>query len=70
MTTGKDYRSPAKKCFVRAQETDSEESRQALLEMANYWMDAAMRTECLGDSRVEPEQQAAYPAPLMQRVLL
>jgi hypothetical protein len=64
MTTGKDYRSPAKKCFVRAQETDSEESRQALLEMANYW------TECLGDSRVEPEQQAAYPAPLMQRVLL
>jgi hypothetical protein len=50
------------------QETDSEESRQALLEMPNYWMDAAMRTECLGDSRVEPEQQAAYPAPLMQRV--
>ena len=70
MTTAKDYRSHAKKCFVRAQETDSEESRLALLGMANYWMDAAMRTECLGDSRVEPEQQAAYPAPLMQRVLL
>jgi hypothetical protein len=59
MTTAKDYRTYAKKCFTRAQETNSEESRQALLEMASYWMDAAMRTECLGDSRLEPEQQAA-----------
>ena len=40
------------RCFVRAQETDSEELRQASLEMASYWMDAAVRTECLGDSRV------------------
>jgi hypothetical protein len=55
MTTAKEYRAHAKKCFVRAQETDSEELRQASLEMANYWMDAAMRTECLGDSRVEAE---------------
>ena len=39
--------------------TDSEELRQASLEMASYWMDAAMRTECLGDSHIEPEQQAA-----------
>jgi hypothetical protein len=60
MTTAKDYRTHAKKCFIRAQETNSEESRQALLEMASYWMDAAMRTECLRDSRLEPEQQAAY----------
>jgi hypothetical protein len=59
MTTAKDYSTHAKKCFIRAQETNSEESRQALLEMASYWMDAAMRTECLGDSRLEPEQQAA-----------
>jgi len=53
MTTAKEYRTHAKRCFVRAQETDSEELRQASLEMASYWMDAAMRTECLGDSRVE-----------------
>jgi hypothetical protein len=57
MPTAKEYCTHAKKCFVRAQVTDSEESRQASLEMASYWMDAAMRTECLGDSRVEPEQQ-------------
>ena len=49
----------AKKRFVRAQETDSEELWQASLEMASYWMDAAMRTECLGNSCIEPEQQAA-----------
>jgi hypothetical protein len=61
MTTAKEYRAHAKKCFVRSRETDSEESRRASLEMASYWMDAAMRTECLGDSRVDPEQQAAYP---------
>jgi hypothetical protein len=59
MTTAKEYREHAKKCFVRAQETDSKELRQASLEMATYWMDAAMRTECLGESRVEAEQQAA-----------
>ena len=59
MTTAKKYRAHSKKCFVRAQETDSEELRQASLEMASYWMDAAMRTECLGDSHIEPEQQAA-----------
>ena len=59
LMTAKEYRAHAKKCFVRAQETDSEELRQASLEMASYWMDAAMRMECLGDSRVEPEQQAA-----------
>jgi hypothetical protein len=34
-------------------ETDSEELRQASLEMASYWMGAAMRAEYLGDSRVE-----------------
>jgi hypothetical protein len=55
----KNYRTHAKKCFIRAQGTNSEESRQALLEMASYWMDAAMRTECLDDGRLEPEQQAA-----------
>jgi hypothetical protein len=59
MTTAKEYRAYAKECFVRAQETDSEELRRASLEMARYWMDAAMKVECLGDSRVEPEQQAA-----------
>ena len=58
MTTAKEYCTHAKKCFVRAQETDSDETQQASLEMASYWMDASMRTECLGDSRVEPEQQA------------
>ena len=59
LITAKEYRAHAKKCFVRAQETDSEELRQASLEMASYWIDAAMRTECLGDSCIEPEQQAA-----------
>jgi hypothetical protein len=59
MTTAKEYRAHAKKCFIRAQDTETEELRQASLEMASYWMDAAMRTECLGDSRVEPEQHAA-----------
>jgi hypothetical protein len=57
--TKQDYRAFAKKCFMRAQEADSEESRRASLEMANYWMEAAMRTECLGDSHVEPKQSAA-----------
>jgi hypothetical protein len=59
MTMAKEYRAHAKKCFARAQETESEDLRQASLEMATYWMDAAMRTECLGDSHTEPEQQAA-----------
>jgi len=55
MITAKEYRAHAKKCFARAQETESEEFRQASLEMASYWIDAAMRTECLGDSHTEPE---------------
>ena len=59
MTTAKEYRARAKKCFARAQEAKGEELRRASLEMASYWMDAAMQTESLGDSRFEPEQQAA-----------
>jgi hypothetical protein len=59
MTRAKEYRAHAKKCFFCAQETNSEELRQASLDMASYWMDAAMRTECVDDTRVEPEQQAA-----------
>lgn len=59
MTTAKEYRAHAKKCFARAQETQSEGVRQASFEMATYWMDAAMRTDCSGDSRVEAERQAA-----------
>ena len=59
MTTAEEYRTRAKSCFVQAQETDSGELRQVLLEMASYWIDAAMRTECLGDGRVVAEQQAA-----------
>jgi hypothetical protein len=54
-----DYRAYAKQYFASAQETDSEESRRALLEMASYWMEAAMRTESLGDSHVEPKRSAA-----------
>ena len=69
MTTAKEYRTHAKSCFARAQETDSEESRQASLEMASYWMDADMRTECLGDSRLEAEQQAAYPQIASQNLM-
>jgi hypothetical protein len=59
MTTAKECRAHAKQCFARAQETESEELRQASLEMASYWLDAAMRTECLGNKRAEPEQQAS-----------
>jgi hypothetical protein len=54
------YRECAKKCFVWAQEADSEELRRSSLEMASYWMEAAMRAECLGDSPVEPKQSAAW----------
>jgi hypothetical protein len=54
-----DYRAYAKQYFVSAQEADTEESRRALLEMASYWMEAAMRTESLGDSPVEPKRSAA-----------
>ena len=66
MTTAKEYCTHAKRCFVRAQETDSEELRQASLAMASYWMDAAMRMECLGDSRDEPEQRRLI-IPLKQK---
>ena len=59
----------AKKRFVRAQETDSEELWQASLEMASYWMDAAMRTECLGNSCIEPEQQAAQPGRFLDKIV-
>jgi hypothetical protein len=59
MARANDYREYAKKCFVWAQQADGEELRRASLEMASYWMDAAMRTECLGDSHVEPKQGAA-----------
>jgi hypothetical protein len=75
MTTAKEYRTHAKSCFARAQETDSEESRQASLEMASYWMDAAMRTECLsgsqtGDSAIADEvtEEAARHRPAMVSV--
>jgi hypothetical protein len=53
MTKAKEYCTCAKRCFVQAQETDSEELRQASFEMAGYWMDAATRQQSLGDSRVE-----------------
>ena len=55
----RDYRAYAKQHFVRAQEADSEELRRASLEMASYWMEAAMRTECLGDSHVKPKRSTA-----------
>ena len=61
MARVEDYRAYAKKCFVRAQEAEGEELRRASLEMASYWMEAAMRTECLGDSQGEPKRNAAYP---------
>jgi hypothetical protein len=54
-----DYRAYAKQYFALAQEADSEELRRASLEMASYWMEAAMRTECLGDSYVGPKRSAA-----------
>jgi hypothetical protein len=60
MARVEDYRAYAKKCFVRAQEAEGEELRRASLEMASYWMEAAMRTECLGVSQVEPKRNAAY----------
>ena len=60
MARVEDYRAYAKKCFVRAQEAEGEELRRASLEMASYWMEAAMRTECLGDSQGEPKRNAAY----------
>jgi hypothetical protein len=60
MARVEDYRAYAKKCFVRAQEAEGEELRRASLEMASYWMEAAMRTECLGDSQVEPKRNAVY----------
>ncbi len=43
MVRVEDYRAYAKKCFVWAQEAESEELRRASLEMASYWMEAAMR---------------------------
>jgi hypothetical protein len=72
MTTAKEYLTHAKSCFAWAQETDSEESRQESLEMASYWMDAAVRTECLGDSQTgvsviadEVTEEAAHHRPAM-----
>jgi hypothetical protein len=59
MARVEDYRAYAKQHFVRAQEADSEELRRASLEMASYWMEAAMRTECLGDSHVKPKRSTA-----------
>ena len=59
MTRVVDYRAYAKQYFVRAQEADSEELRRASLEMASYWMEAAMRTESSSDGDVEPKQSAA-----------
>lgn len=60
MARVEDYRAYAKKCFVRAQKAEGEELRRASLEMASYWMEAAMRTECLGDSQVEAKRNAPY----------
>jgi hypothetical protein len=54
MAKVEDYRAYAKQYFMWAQEAGSEELRRASLEMASYWMEAAMRTESLGDSHVEP----------------
>ena len=60
MARVEDYRAYAKQHFVRAQEADSEELRRASLEMASYWMEAAMRTENFGDSHVEPKRIDHY----------
>jgi hypothetical protein len=59
MAKVEDYRAHAKQYFVWAQEADSEELRRASLEMASYWMEAAMRTESLVDSPVEPKRSSA-----------
>ena len=56
MARVEDYRAYAKQYFVWAQEADSEELRRASLEMASYWMEAAMRTESFGDSHIEPNR--------------
>jgi len=57
MARAKECRAYAKKYFVWAQESDREELRRASLEMASYWIEAAMRMECLGDSHVEPKTE-------------
>ena len=56
MARVEDYRAYAKQYFVWAQEADSEELRRASLEMASYWMEAAMRTESFGDSHVKQKR--------------
>jgi hypothetical protein len=63
MAKVEDYRAYAKQYFVWAQEADSEELRRASLEMASYWMEAAMRTESLGDTPVEPKRSTALLSP-------
>jgi hypothetical protein len=63
MARVEDYRAYAKQYFMWAQEADSEELRRASLEMASYWMEAAMRTESFGDScRGETEQSPSTSA--------
>jgi hypothetical protein len=73
MARANDYREYAKKCFVWAQRADAEELRRASLEMASYWMEAAMRTECLSDSQTgaiadEVTEKAARHRPAMVSV--
>jgi hypothetical protein len=73
MARANDYREYAKKCFVWAQQADAEELRRASLEMASYWMEAAMRTECLSDGQTgaiadEVTEKAARHRPAMVSV--
>ena len=54
MEKAEEYRAFAKECFGRAQKADSDELRRASLEMASYWLEAAMRVECFGADETKP----------------
>lgn len=58
MTTAKEYREFAIECLRWATEVESEEDKQAFLDMARDWMLAAMRLEGV----LTPDNVSAEPA--------
>jgi hypothetical protein len=58
MATAKEYRKFARECLKWAEEAESEELRDAFLQMARDWEAAALRADGIGLERIE-----AKPAP-------
>ena len=54
MSTPRDYRALAEECFRWAQHAQTEDKRQAYLDVARTWLEAASGQDCSPPAQTQP----------------